>query len=42
MNKREIFHQLTQICHNLQSISISFYNDSVSTELKKLISLQII
>jgi hypothetical protein len=33
------FHQLSQICHNLQSISISFCND-VSNELKELISIQ--
>ncbi|CAB4387451.1 unnamed protein product [Rhizophagus irregularis] len=35
----DFFHQLSQICHNLQSISISFEND-VSNKLKELISLQ--
>ncbi|EXX53187.1 uncharacterized protein OCT59_017840 [Rhizophagus irregularis] len=35
------FYQLSQICHNLQSISLDFYcNDDVSNELKELISLQ--
>ncbi|GBC44848.2 hypothetical protein GLOIN_2v1876960 [Rhizophagus irregularis DAOM 181602=DAOM 197198] len=33
------FYQLSQICHNLQSISISF-DDDVSNELKELISSQ--
>ncbi|PKY27836.1 hypothetical protein RhiirB3_529475 [Rhizophagus irregularis] len=35
----DFFHQLSQICHNLQSISISFEND-ISNKLKELISLQ--
>ncbi|PKK62316.1 hypothetical protein RhiirC2_855758 [Rhizophagus irregularis] len=35
----DFFHQLSQICHNLQSISISF-DDYVSNELKELISSQ--
>jgi hypothetical protein len=33
------FYQLSQVCHNLQSISIDFHND-VSNGLKELISLQ--
>ncbi|CAB4379998.1 unnamed protein product [Rhizophagus irregularis] len=33
------FHQLSQVCHNLQSISIEFSND-ISNELIELISLQ--
>jgi hypothetical protein len=33
------FYQLSQVCHNLQSISIKFC-DNVSNELKRLISLQ--
>src|SRR5207249_7229020 len=36
----EFFYQLSQTCHNLQSISITFNNDDVSNELKELISLQ--
>ncbi|PKC02515.1 hypothetical protein RhiirA5_503999 [Rhizophagus irregularis] len=34
------FYQLSQICHNLQSIFIEFHNNDVSNELKELISLQ--
>ncbi|PKC64918.1 hypothetical protein RhiirA1_461748 [Rhizophagus irregularis] len=34
------FYQLSQICHNLQSISISFAGVDVSNELKELISSQ--
>ncbi|GES88004.1 hypothetical protein GLOIN_2v1876445 [Rhizophagus clarus] len=33
------FHQLSQMCHNLQSVTIDFRNN-VSEELKELISLQ--
>ena len=37
----DFFNQLSQICHNLQLISIKFNNnDNVSNELKELISLQ--
>ena len=36
----DFFYQLSQICHNLQSLSINFYIDDVSNELKELISLQ--
>ncbi|RIA90193.1 hypothetical protein C1645_876268 [Glomus cerebriforme] len=35
----EFFDQITQICHNLQSLTINFENE-ISNELKKLISLQ--
>jgi hypothetical protein len=35
----EFFHQLSQICHNLQSLTIEFVND-VSDELKRLILSQ--
>ncbi|CAB4381596.1 unnamed protein product [Rhizophagus irregularis] len=35
----DFFYQLSQICHNLQSISIDFY-DSSTNELKELISSQ--
>jgi hypothetical protein len=34
------FHQLSQICHNLQTLSIHFHNYNTSNELKELISLQ--
>src|SRR5215469_6651182 len=34
------FYKLSQICHNLRSISITFYDDNVSSELQELISLQ--
>ncbi|CAB4387435.1 unnamed protein product [Rhizophagus irregularis] len=36
----DFFYQLSQICRNLQSISIDFNDNSVSNELKELISLQ--
>jgi hypothetical protein len=36
----DFFHQLSQTCHNLQTISITFDNDYVTNELKELISLQ--
>ncbi|GBC41188.2 hypothetical protein GLOIN_2v1784405 [Rhizophagus irregularis DAOM 181602=DAOM 197198] len=35
----DFFYQLSQICHNLQSISIKFY-DSITNELNELISSQ--
>jgi hypothetical protein len=34
------FYQLSQICHNLQILSIDFHNYDASNELKELISLQ--
>ncbi|GBC08971.1 hypothetical protein RclHR1_08510007 [Rhizophagus clarus] len=36
----KFFHQLSQLCQNLQSISISFCDGDISNELKELISLQ--
>ncbi|PKK70006.1 hypothetical protein RhiirC2_775020 [Rhizophagus irregularis] len=36
----DFFYKLSQICHNLQSISIKFYNHDVSNELKELIIMQ--
>ncbi|CAB4393348.1 unnamed protein product [Rhizophagus irregularis] len=36
----DFFYQLSQICHNLQSISINFHTSSVINELKDLISSQ--
>ncbi|CAB4387422.1 unnamed protein product [Rhizophagus irregularis] len=36
----DFFYQLSQICHNLQTIFIEFRNDNVSDELKEFISLQ--
>jgi hypothetical protein len=36
----DFFYQLSQTCHNLQSISIEFRSNEVSNELKELISLQ--
>ncbi|PKY16065.1 hypothetical protein RhiirB3_520906 [Rhizophagus irregularis] len=36
----DFFYQLSQVCHNLQSISINIDNNDVSNELKELISLQ--
>ncbi|GBB98651.1 hypothetical protein RclHR1_03290009 [Rhizophagus clarus] len=34
------FYQLSQVCNNLQSISINIINGNISNELKELISLQ--
>jgi hypothetical protein len=34
------FYQLSQICHNLQTLSIEFHHYNTSNELKELISLQ--
>jgi hypothetical protein len=34
------FYKLSQICHNLQTLSIDFHNHDASNELKELISLQ--
>jgi hypothetical protein len=34
------FYQLSQICHNIQTLSINFHNYDASNELKELISLQ--
>ncbi|GBB97400.1 hypothetical protein RclHR1_02990001 [Rhizophagus clarus] len=36
----DIFYQLSQLCHNLQSMSISFCNDITSNEFKELVSFQ--
>ncbi|GBC52772.2 hypothetical protein GLOIN_2v1784405 [Rhizophagus irregularis DAOM 181602=DAOM 197198] len=36
----DFFYQLSQICHNLQSISVNFHTSSVINELKDLISSQ--
>jgi hypothetical protein len=36
----EFFHQLSQTCHNLQTISITFDNNNTLNKLKELISLQ--
>ncbi|GBB90421.1 hypothetical protein RclHR1_17380003 [Rhizophagus clarus] len=36
----DFYYQLSQTCHNLQSISIEFHSNEVSNELKELISLQ--
>ncbi|RGB38824.1 hypothetical protein C1646_755229 [Rhizophagus diaphanus] len=36
----DFFYQLSQICHNLQSISVNFCTNSVINELKDLISSQ--
>jgi hypothetical protein len=36
----EFFHQLSQTCHNLQTISITFDDDNALNELKELISSQ--
>src|SRR2546425_7717636 len=37
--RSEFFYQLSQICHNLQTLTIKFVSD-VSNELKELISSQ--
>ncbi len=36
----DFFYQLSQTCHNLQSIYIKFFNDNIPNEIKELISLQ--
>ncbi|PKC67344.1 hypothetical protein RhiirA1_458553 [Rhizophagus irregularis] len=36
----DFYYRLSQTCRNLQSISIEFYSNEVSSELKELISLQ--
>jgi hypothetical protein len=36
----DFFYHLSQICHNIQSISIEFYNDDISNGLKELFLLQ--
>ncbi|GBB84939.1 hypothetical protein RclHR1_11510003 [Rhizophagus clarus] len=37
----DFYYQMSQICHNLKSITIEFgYDDHISNELKELISLQ--
>ncbi|CAB4417934.1 unnamed protein product [Rhizophagus irregularis] len=36
----DFFYQLSQICHNLQSISVNIHTSSVINELKDLISSQ--
>ncbi|GBB87226.1 hypothetical protein RclHR1_13670007 [Rhizophagus clarus] len=36
----DFFYQLSQLCHNLQILSIDFHNYDASNELKELVSLQ--
>jgi hypothetical protein len=36
----DFFYQLCQVCHNLQSISISIKDSNISNEIKELITLQ--